>query len=70
MCLSTVYELGTGQTPKKLCEHVCSVSVSGDAISFTDIMGKEMVYSGMITNIDLTRNTISVNRTGEKPLIA
>jgi predicted RNA-binding protein len=60
MCLSTVYELGAGRAPKKLCEYVCTVSVSGDAISFTDLMGNETRYSGIIKNIDLTRNTISV----------
>jgi predicted RNA-binding protein len=61
MCLSTVYELGMGNTPKKLCEHICSVSVSGDRLVFTDIMGNETECSGIIKNIDLTRNTITIN---------
>jgi predicted RNA-binding protein len=64
MCLSTVYELGAGQTPKKLCEYVCTVSVSGDTISFIDITGNETVFAGIIKDIDLTRNTIHVSRGG------
>jgi predicted RNA-binding protein len=67
MCLSTVYELGAGQTPKKLCEYVCSVSVSGAAVSFTDIMGNETVFLGNINAIDLTKNTISVSKAEAKP---
>jgi predicted RNA-binding protein len=62
MCLSTVYELGAGQTPKKLCEYVCTVSVSAGAISFIDITGGETVFAGIIKEIDLTRNTIHVSR--------
>ncbi|AEF82607.1 CooT family nickel-binding protein [Leadbettera azotonutricia] len=62
MCLSTVYELGEGQTPRKLCEHVCTVSVSGDRLVFTDIIGVEVEFAGLIKNIDLTRNTINVSR--------
>jgi predicted RNA-binding protein len=64
MCLSTVYELGAGRTPKKLCEYVCTVSVSGDTISFTDITGNETVFAGIIKEIDLTKNTIHVSKGG------
>ncbi|MDR3341925.1 MAG: CooT family nickel-binding protein [Treponema sp.] len=60
MCLSTVYELGTNGTKKKLCEYVSAVKVSGDTVTLTDIMGKEIRVSGALEQVDLVKNTIII----------
>ncbi|MDR3115132.1 MAG: CooT family nickel-binding protein [Treponema sp.] len=60
MCLSTVYELGTGGSPRILAEYVRDLRVTGDIITFTDIMGKEMQVSGSIQRVDLVKNAITI----------
>ncbi|GHU00027.1 hypothetical protein FACS1894142_8050 [Spirochaetia bacterium] len=60
MCLSTVFVLGEGGTRKKLCEYVSSVSVSGDTLTLSDIMGKETTVSGTLQSVDLVKNAIII----------
>jgi predicted RNA-binding protein len=61
MCLSTVYELGMGETRKKLREYVSSVSVSGNTLTLTDIMGEELVVTGSLRSVDLVNNSITID---------
>ncbi|MDR2393454.1 MAG: CooT family nickel-binding protein [Treponema sp.] len=60
MCLSTVYELGTEGSPRMLAEYVRDLKVSGDIITLTDIMGKEMKVSGSLQRVDLVKNAILI----------
>jgi predicted RNA-binding protein len=59
MCLSTVYE--AKHPGEALAEYVTGVRVEGDEIVFTDITGNDTVTRGAITNIDLVKNTITVD---------
>lgn len=59
MCLSTVYQV-FGTDEKLLCQHVSSIVIDGEELSFTDIMGGETVVTGRIEKIDLVNNTILV----------
>lgn len=59
MCLSTVYQV-LGADEKLLCQHVSSIEINGEELSFTDIMGGETVVTGKIEKIDLVNNTILV----------
>ena len=59
MCLSTVYQvIGTDEKP--ICQYVSTVSVEGEELHFTDIMGGETVLTGKIEKIDLVNNSIIV----------
>lgn len=59
MCLSAVYEVGSGEQ-KLLCEYTTAVSFDGGSITFTDIMGEETVITGSLKTIDLVKNIITV----------
>jgi predicted RNA-binding protein len=60
MCLSTVYE---AKNPNEaLAEYVTGVKVNGDEIVLTDITGNDTVARGAITNIDLVKNIITIER--------
>jgi predicted RNA-binding protein len=63
MCLSTVYKLGEGGTRQMLAEYVSSVTVSGAAVTLTDIMGNETVVPGFLRAVDLVKNVITVDNT-------
>jgi predicted RNA-binding protein len=60
MCLSTAWELGDGGDKKMLCEHVAGVSVAGNTIMLTDLMGNEISVKGILQGIDLIKNTITI----------
>ena len=60
MCLSTVYALGTEGPPRMLAEYVRDLRVTGDVITFTDIMGKETRVSGVLQRVDLVKNAIII----------
>lgn len=64
MCLSAVYDISGGKE-KLMCEHTTSLNVDGNAITFTDIMGDEIVIDGVLKSIDLVKNIILVeSKTG------
>lgn len=63
MCLSNVY-LVSGESEELVCEYASSVSVDGDNIRLTDVIGQEITVTGTIINVDLIKNEIKV-----KPLI-
>jgi len=59
MCLSTVY-----RTEKRddtvLCQYVASITVDGDSLTFTDIMGMTTTVQGRLVSADLTAGTVIV----------
>lgn len=59
MCLSAVYEVREGNE-HIVCEHTTAISIDGDHITLTDIVGEETVIIGVITSIDLIKNIIKV----------
>ncbi|MDR1949573.1 MAG: CooT family nickel-binding protein [Spirochaetaceae bacterium] len=61
MCLSTVYKLGEGGTKQLIAEYVSSVTLSGDTLTLTDIMGKEILVSGFLETVDLVKNIIIIH---------
>jgi predicted RNA-binding protein len=66
MCLSTVYELGIAGAKRLLCEYTSTISVSGDTITMTDLMGKELRVTGTLQSVDLVKNTILICPKAEK----
>ncbi|MDR0721538.1 MAG: CooT family nickel-binding protein [Treponema sp.] len=66
MCLSTVYELGTEGSPRMLAEYVRDLRVTGDILTFTDIMGKETQVSGALQRVDLVKNAIIITGLPQK----
>jgi predicted RNA-binding protein len=60
MCLSTAWELGERGDRHMLCEYVSSISIGGDTITLTDLMGRETIVSGSLESVDLVKNTINI----------
>jgi predicted RNA-binding protein len=60
MCLSTVYELGDAGARRVLCEYTSTITVTGDIITMTDLMGKELSVAGTLQSVDLIKNTILI----------
>lgn len=60
MCLSTVVKIVDGKH-EELCTHISSVKLADGQLTFTDIMGRETVFSGCIDSIDLVDNKIFVS---------
>jgi len=59
MCLSAVYEVRNGNE-RLVCEHAAAISLDGGVVKLTDIMGEEIVISGVLKSIDLAKNIIKV----------
>lgn len=59
MCLSTVYEEVGGER-KKVCEYVSGISTGENAVTLTDIMGKETVVRGTLKSLDFIKNVIVI----------
>jgi predicted RNA-binding protein len=55
--MSAVYEV-RGEVERLVCEYASSVTVDGDAVRLTDIMGKEYTVYGAVKSIDLVANVI------------
>jgi predicted RNA-binding protein len=51
-----------------LAEYVRDLRVSGDVITLTDIMGKEMQVRGYLERVDLVKNAILI--AGQPPKTA
>ncbi|MDR1411772.1 MAG: CooT family nickel-binding protein [Spirochaetaceae bacterium] len=61
MCLSTAWELDSFGEKKMLCEYVAGLSVTGNTITLTDLMGNEVSVSGTLRGVDLIKNTITIS---------
>jgi len=59
MCLSAVYEVRDG-SEKLVCEHATAISLDGGAITLTDLLGDEIVITGVLKSIDLVKNIIKI----------
>lgn len=59
MCLSSVYRKSEGENIF-LFKNIANVESCGDRLVFTDIMGVRTEIQGIIQNIDLLENTITV----------
>ena len=59
MCLSAVYEVRDGNE-KLVCEHATAISLDGDVITLTDIVGEEFAVTGVLKSIDLVKNIIKI----------
>ncbi|MDR1580008.1 MAG: CooT family nickel-binding protein [Synergistaceae bacterium] len=64
MCLSSVYLTRAGGKTELLCEYVSGADLSGGRITFRDILGQEVSVAGTLKNIDLVKNTITVEASG------
>lgn len=59
MCLSDAYEIKNGErTP--LLSYVSGISVEGDAVTLTDMLGAKKTVNGTLKSVDLTRNVILI----------
>ena len=61
MCLSTVYTL-TGTEKQEVCKNVASMTVEGDKLVFSDILGVPTAVVGKLEKIDLMENAIFVRQ--------
>jgi predicted RNA-binding protein len=59
MCLSAVYEVRDG-SEKLVCEHATAICLDGSVITLTDLLGEEIVISGVLRSIDLVKNIIKI----------
>ena len=59
MCLSTVYETH-GEERKLVAEYVSSISADEGTVTLTDIMGRETVVKGTVSNMDFVKNIILI----------
>ena len=61
MCLSTVYTL-KGNEKHEVCKNVASMTVEGDKLVFSDILGVPTAVVGKLEKIDLMENAIFVRQ--------
>lgn len=59
MCLSDAYGLD-GQERIPLLRYVSGISVDGDTITLTDMMGARKIVTGKLKSVDLTKNVILI----------
>jgi predicted RNA-binding protein len=59
MCLSAVYEVRDGNE-KLVCEHTTAISLDGGVVTLTDLLGDEIVVTGVLKSIDLVKNIIKI----------
>ena len=59
MCLSSAYEIGSSGE-KLICDRVTNVSVEGDSVKLTTLLGSQTVVKGELKSIDLNSNIIRI----------
>jgi len=59
MCLSSAYEIGSSGE-KLICDRVTNVSVEGDSVKLTTLLGTQTVVKGELKSIDLNSNIIRI----------
>ena len=60
MCLSSVYLTRARGETELLCEYISGAELTEGHITFRDILGQEVCVRGALKNIDLVKNTITV----------
>lgn len=59
MCLSDAFELKNGaKTP--VMNYVSGISVDGDKVVLTDMLGAKKIVTGRLQSVDLTKNVILI----------
>jgi len=59
MCLSNVYKT-TGDEETLVCEYVSNISVEGENVIITDVLGKEITVPGTLLKVDLIKNIVMI----------
>ncbi|MDO4633239.1 MAG: CooT family nickel-binding protein [Eubacteriales bacterium] len=59
MCLSTVVK--AGQPENVILEYVSKITIDGDRITLTDVMGEQKTVVGSIRLADLTGGRVEIN---------
>lgn len=59
MCLSDAFEIKDGQR-SPLLNYVSGISVDGDSITLTDMLGARKTVTGTLKSVDLTKNVILI----------
>jgi predicted RNA-binding protein len=59
MCLSTAYEV-VGGSEKLIADKITNLSVEGDSVTLTTLLGTRTVVEGTLKSIDLNRNIILI----------
>lgn len=59
MCLSEAFEL-KGENRIPLMNYVSGISIDGDKIKLTDMLGAEKTVIGALKSLDLTENIILI----------
>ena len=57
MCLSTVYKNQPNED-SVYCKFVAKIDISGDTLTFTDVMGDQVTAKGRLLSADLTGGTV------------
>lgn len=60
MCLSIAYKEVPDGENEKILEYVSGVSVNGDSVVLTDIMGAEKEVPGHIKSMDFVKSVIVI----------
>lgn len=60
MCLSTAYDVGSGNE-KFIADRVTNVDIEGNKILLTTLLGTQTSVLGELKSIDLNRNIIYIN---------
>lgn len=59
MCLSTAYDVGSG-SEKLIADRITNVSIEGENVRLTTLLGAQTVIEGQLKSIDLNRNIIYI----------
>ena len=59
MCLSNVYKT-TGDEETLVCQYVSNISVEGENVVLTDVLGKEISVPGTLMKVDLINNVVMI----------
>jgi predicted RNA-binding protein len=56
-----VYKTEIDGSRNMVCEGVTGVSVTGETVTLTDLLGQEIEVRGILKNIDLVKNAILID---------
>jgi len=59
MCLSTAYQV-VGGSEKLIADKITNLSVEGESVTLTTLLGTRTVVEGTLKSIDLNRNIILI----------
>ncbi|MDR1604276.1 MAG: CooT family nickel-binding protein [Gracilibacteraceae bacterium] len=62
MCLSTAYQTTADGEQRLLCEHVCHLRIEGNTISLVDLLGNNVTVAGVLHDVDLLQNIITIHQ--------